>query len=131
MNNQTLETDVIKTTIYNEKPQLIKLTCISCGGTLDIVDNNHAICPHCGRNHQINHAEKVKIDVTIDWAGRDQVHSMGIKLAIVLVIVLIIAVLIVVGIIGYNISVLTPTLLSPCLHLFVHPTFCKVFLPAT
>ena len=105
MNKQTLDTDVIETTIYNEKPQLIKLTCISCGGTLDIVDNNHAICPHCGRNHQINHAEKVKIDVTIDRAGREQAHSMVVKLTVVLGIVLVVAVLIAVGIVGYNMSV--------------------------
>ncbi len=103
MNKQTLQVDVIETTIYNEKPELRKLECNGCGGNLNIVDNTHAICPHCGRTYEINHAENVKIDVTVDSEGREQTRSMVTKTIIVLGVVLVIAVLAIIAIIAYNI----------------------------
>ncbi len=102
MNKQTLQVDVIETTIYNEKPELKKLECSCCGGNLNIVDNTLAVCPHCGRNYEINHAENVKIDVTVDSEGREQTRSMVTKTIIVLSVILVIAVLTTIAIIGYN-----------------------------
>ena len=102
MNKQTLQVDVIETTIYNEKPELKKLDCSGCGGSLNIVDNSRAVCPHCGRTYEINHAGNLKIDVTVDSQGREQTRSMVTKTIIVLSVILVIAVLTTIAIIGYN-----------------------------
>lgn len=105
MSKETVQVDVIETTIYNEKPELKKLECIGCGGNLEIMDKTHAVCPHCGRNYRIDEAGKVKIDVNVDYTARDQVQSSAMTLMIVLGAVLAVAVLAAVGIIAYNISI--------------------------
>ena len=104
MNKQGLQADVIETTIYNEKPELRKLECNSCGGNLDIVDNTHAVCPHCGRNYEINHAENVKIDVNVDLEGREQTQSMVTKAVIVMGIVIAVVAVIAISVIAYNVK---------------------------
>ncbi len=105
MSKETVQVDVIETTIYNEKPELRKLECIGCGGNLEIVDKTHANCPHCGRSYRIDEAGKVKLDINVDYTARDRVQSSAMTLVIVLGVVLAVAVLAAVGIIAYNISV--------------------------
>ena len=102
MNKQTVQVDVIETTIYNEKPELKKLECIGCGGSLDTIDNTHAICPHCGRNYKIKHANSINLDLWIDSEGIDQMQPMLTKVIIIAGLVLAVVLMIMFGIISYN-----------------------------
>ena len=102
MNKHIAQVEVIETTIYNEAPELKKLDCTSCGGTLDIVDHTHALCPHCGRHYKIKHAGNVKMDLYIDSEGIEQTQPMLTKAFLVMGFVITIIVIIVIAIVSYN-----------------------------
>ena len=104
MNRQTIPVDIIETTIYNDKPELKKLDCTSCGGTLDIVDSKHARCPHCGRHYKIKQAGNIKIDLWIDSENLEQMQPMLSKAIAIIGLIIVAIVIIVVGIIIYYAS---------------------------
>lgn len=104
MNKPNLQTEVIETIIYNEKPELKKLDCARCGGSLRITNQTHAICPHCGRNYKIQHAEKIKIDVTIDSKEMKKTQSVLSKTLVILGTIFVLIIIIIVNIVRYNIG---------------------------
>lgn len=97
-------TVAIKTSMYNEDPELMKLECRNCGAPLKLVDKTHAKCPYCGQKFLIDEATGVIIDVTIDYGDSPETRNLVRSIRKMLIAFFIVAAFVAAIILSYNIG---------------------------
>ena len=94
--------DTIRTSMYNEKPELLKLACKNCGATLKLVDKTHAKCQYCGQEFLIDEATGVVIGVTIDYGDSLETRNIVRSIRKILIAFCLVAAVVVGIIVSYN-----------------------------
>ena len=96
---------VIRTSRKNERSEFVKLECVNCGATPEMVDKKHALCRYCGQRYLVDDAEgRLILDVNIKYGGNDEQTKRALKAVIVvLVVFLILAILVIKEIWEYNV----------------------------
>lgn len=87
-----------------DRAQLVDLACRNCGGTLELVDRTHAVCPYCGQKYLIDEAKGTIVDIHVDYGDNAEVKSTLAETKRVLSIFLGVVVLIALVIFGFNIA---------------------------
>ncbi len=94
----------IKTSAFNEKPELMGLECRNCGGVLELTDRTHAVCPYCGQKYLIDEAKGTVINIQVDYSGNNEMRQAVNSARNALIIFLSVAAVLVVIILGFNIA---------------------------
>lgn len=102
MDAQKNDKYTIRTSAYNENPELMGLECKNCGGVLELVDKTHAICPYCGQKYLIDEAKGTVINVQVDYSGNEDMHRAVNSARNMLIIFGAIATILVIIILGFN-----------------------------
>ena len=87
-----------------DKAQLVDLECRNCGGTLELVDRTHAVCPYCGQKYLIDEARGTVVEIHVDYGDNAEVKSTLAETKRILFIFLGVVVLITLVIFGFNIA---------------------------
>ncbi len=87
-----------------DRAQLVDLECKNCGGTLELVDRTHAVCPYCGQRYLIDEAKGTIIDIHVDYGDNAEVKSTLNETKRVLFAFLGVVVLVTLVIFGFNIA---------------------------
>ncbi len=104
MNEQKNDKYTIRTSAYNEKPELMGLECRNCGGVLELTDRTHAVCPYCGQKYLIDEAKGTVINVQVDYSGNEDMHRAVNSARNMLLIFGAIATILVVIILAFNLA---------------------------
>lgn len=92
MRKTTKEEGVIRTSISNQKAELIGLECEQCGAPLQMIDRTHAKCSFCGRTYLIDEARGVEVEVNVDYGdSQSTLHTTKALLILFFVIAFVIA----------------------------------------
>lgn len=86
------------------KEELLGLVCKNCGGTLELVDKTHALCPFCGQRYLIDEAKGTILHIQVDYGGDDSVRQRLTRTKSVLIGVLAVASLLTLVIFGFNVA---------------------------
>lgn len=104
MKNQSENPYIIHTSIQNETAELVKLECSNCGGSLQLLDKTHAVCPFCGQNFLIDEAKGTVVNIHVDYEDSVQMRNTMRSTKLTLILFLVAAFFFVVVIFGYNIA---------------------------
>jgi len=104
MEEQKNDKYTIRTSAYNENPNLMGLECKNCGGVLELSDRTHAVCPYCGQKYLIDEAKGTAIHVQVDYSGNDEMHRAVNSARNALIIFAVAAALLALIILGFNIA---------------------------
>lgn len=94
----------IRTSVYNERPELMGLECKNCGGVLELRDRTHAVCPYCGQKYLIDEAKGTSVNIHVDYSGSSEMRRAVNRARNALLIFLAVAAVLVVIILGFNIA---------------------------
>lgn len=100
MRKATKEEGIIRTSINNQRAELINLQCEECGAPLQITDRTHAKCSFCGRTYLIDEARGMEVEVNVDYG--DSGSALRI-IKILLIVFFVIAVMIAAAVATFNI----------------------------
>ena len=84
--------------------EALKLECTNCGGTLELEDKTHALCPYCGRRYLIDEAKGTVIYIQVDYSGNEELKGRVNRARRLLVGFLAMASVVVLIIFGFNIA---------------------------
>ncbi len=84
--------------------ELLGLICKNCGGTLELVDRTHALCPFCGQRYLIDEAKGTILHIQVDHGGDDAMRQRLARTKSVLIGVLAVASLLTLVIFGFNVA---------------------------
>lgn len=90
--------------VFNKQAGSLRLECTNCGGTLELVDKTHAVCPYCGRKYLIDEAKGTLIRIQVDYSGNEKMHRRVNRSRKVLTGFLVIASFLVLVLFGFNIA---------------------------
>ncbi len=82
---------------------LLGLVCKNCGGTLELVDRTHAVCPFCGQRYLIDEAKGTVIHIQGDHEGGEDLRRKLTRTKGVLTGFLATAILLTLVIFGFNV----------------------------
>ncbi len=94
----------IRTSVYNERPELMGMECKNCGGVLELKDRTHAVCPYCGQKYLIDEAKGTSVNIHVDYSGSNEMRRAVNRARNALLIFLAVAAVLVVIILGFNIA---------------------------
>ena len=86
-----------------DRAQLVDLECKNCGGTLELVDRTHAVCPYCGQRYLIDEAKGTVIHIQVDHEGGEDLRRKLTRTKGVLTGFLATAILLTLVIFGFNV----------------------------
>ncbi len=95
---------IIRTSAFNEKPELMGLECKNCGGVLELTDRTHAVCPYCGQRYLIDEAKGTVVNIQVDYSGNNEMRQAVNRARNALIIFLSVAAILVIIILGFNIA---------------------------